>query len=198
VINVPLLLHEWQLHRAATEGVLVQATVVAVGPSGSNTLVTFRLPASVDPSQTDRSAVVDPGSGAAAARTHEIEVRVLSGHPSVFHVDGQVRSWSAIAVAVVADLMVLVLIAFSLRLGGRLKRPSLVAVALGDARAGDEGSLLDKQEDGTYVINGEVRESDAAAMVLGLRDRDVTVRLEGHLNPVEVGGRAQVRASLVG
>ncbi len=55
----------------------------------------------------------------------------------------------------------LVLIALSLRLGGRIRRPGLVARALDDVREGDDGSLLDKQDDGTYVINGEVSEADA-------------------------------------
>ena len=48
------------------------------------------------------------------------------------------------------------------------------------------------------MINGEVSEADGSTLVVRLRDRDVTVRLEGYRNPVEVGGRALVRASLVG
>ena len=35
-------------------------------------------------------------------------------------------------------------------------------------------------------------------MVLRLRDRDVTVHLRDHHNPLNVGDRAQVRALLVG
>ncbi len=198
VINVPWLVHEWQLHRAATDGIRVEATVVGLSHSGDHAVVEFRLPTSLDPTQPTRTAVIDLTTAAAASRTQEIGVRVLSGHPSVYRVDGQVRSWGATAITLTADLLVLLLIALSFRLGGRIRRPRLVALALGDVREGEEGSLLDKQDDGTYVINGEVSEVDGSTLVLSLRDRDVTVRLEGHTNPVAIGGRAQVRASLVG
>jgi hypothetical protein len=198
VINVPWLTHEWQLHRAATDGIRVEATVVGLSHSGDHAVVEFKLPKSVDPSQQARTAVIDVTTAAAAARTRAIGVRVLDGHPSVFRVDGQVRSWGATAITLTADLLVLILIALSFRLGGRIRRPRLVAMALDDVREGEEGSLLDKQEDGTYLINGQVSEADASTLVLSLRDRDVTVRLEGHANEVAVGGRARVRASLVG
>jgi hypothetical protein len=84
------------------------------------------------------------------------------------------------------------------RLGGRIRRPALVAVALGDVEGGEEGSLLDKQADGTYVINGEVTEALGDSLVLALRERDVTVHLRGHVNPIDVGERAKVHAHLVG
>ena len=90
------------------------------------------------------------------------------------------------------------MVLLSWRLGGRLRRPALVAVALGDVEAGEEGSLLEKQDDGTYVINGEVSEAGADTLVLTLRDRDVTVHLRGHANAVEVGEPAKVHAHLVG
>ena len=198
VINVPWLTHEWQLHRAATDGTRVEATVVGLSRDGDKAVVSFRLPTSVDPSHQARTAVIDLTTAEAAARTRQIGVRVLDGHPSIYRVDGQVRSWGAAAITLTADLLVLLLIALSFRLGGRIRRPGLVAMALDDVREGEEGSLLDKQEDGTYLINGEVSEVDASSLVLSLRDRNVTVRLEGHINPVAVGGRARVRASLVG
>jgi hypothetical protein len=198
VINVPWLVHEWQLHRAATDGVRVEATVVGLTPSGDNAVVEFRLPSAVDPGEQVRTAKIDGTSAEAASRTGKIGVRVLEGHPSVYQVDGQLRGWGATAITLTADVLILVLILLSLRLGGRIRRPALVARALADVREGGEGSLLDKQDDGTYVINGEVRQADGSSLVLILRDRDVTVRLEGHHNPVAVGGRAEVRASLVG
>jgi hypothetical protein len=71
-------------------------------------------------------------------------------------------------------------------------------VALGDVEEGEEGSLLDKQDDGTYLINGEVSEAGADQLVITLRDRDVTVHLRGYTNPVDVGGRAKVLGHLVG
>jgi hypothetical protein len=90
------------------------------------------------------------------------------------------------------------MVLLSWRLGGRLRRPPLEAVAVADVENGDEGSLLDKQEDGTYLINGEVAETRSESLVLRLRDRDVTVHLRDHHNPLSVGDRAQVRALLVG
>jgi hypothetical protein len=198
VVNVPWLVHEWQLHRAATDGIPVQATVLGLGRAGDDAIVEFRLPTSVDPSQDVRTARIDSASAAAAARTRVIGVRVLDGHPSVYQVDGQIRGWGATAITLIADVLILFLVALSFRLGGRIRRPTLTARALADVREGEAGFLLDKQDDGTYLINGEVSEADASTLVLTLRDRSVTVRLEGHTNPVSVGGRAWVRASLVG
>jgi hypothetical protein len=91
-------------------------------------------------------------------------------------------------------LMVLV----SWRFGGRLRRPTLVGVAVEDVQNGAEGSLLDKQDDGTYVINGEVTRAGPSSLVLTLRDRNVEIHLRDHENPIAVGERARVRAQLVG
>jgi hypothetical protein len=198
VINAPYLLHEWQLHRAATDGVDVTATVSGVSLSGDDALVAFRLPESVDPGRDVRTVRVQRDVGAAAARTHELDVRVLRGHPSVFHVDGQVRSWGGFLITAVADLLIVVMLLLAWRLGGRIRRPALEAVAVTDVESGEEGSLLDKQDDGTYVINGEVAEASDRSLVLRLRDRDVTVHLRDHHNPFAVGARARVRALLVG
>jgi hypothetical protein len=198
VINVPFAVHAWQLHRVDSHGLQVSATVVAVEQVGNDARVGFRLPASVDPGQQVRTAKVDGAAGAAAARTHEVAVRVLEGHPAIYSLDGQIRGRGPLYLTVGADLMILVLVLLRLRLGGRLRRPPLVALALGDVEEGDDGSLLDKQVDGSYLINGELAEADEASLLLVLRDRDVTVHLQGHGNPVAVGDRAKVRAQLVG
>jgi len=198
VINVPFLVSEWQQHRVTTEGVRVTAPVVGVTPLGDQAEITFRLPKSVDPSRTARSAKVDRAAGLRAARTHRVEVRVLKGHPAVFRLDGQVRSYASLIITVAADVLVLLMLLLSWRLGGRIRRPGLVGVAVEDVQAGVDGSLLDKQDDGTYVINGEVSEAGPSRLVLVLRDRDVTIHLRDHTNPVAVGERARVRAQLVG
>jgi hypothetical protein len=198
VVNVPYLLHVWQVHRAQSEGVHVTATVTGVGISGDDAIVAFRLPKSVDSAQDLRTVKVDRETGAAAASTQRLDVQVLSGNPDVFYVDGQVTSRAGLFLTVGADLLILVLILFSWRLGGRLRRPPLEAVAVADVENGEEGSLLDKQDDGSYLINGEVAEAGEASLVLRLRDRDVTVHLREHHNPLSVGDRAQVRALLVG
>jgi hypothetical protein len=198
VINVPYGLHEWQLHRVATSGEKVTATVVGVGQAGDDSDVAFRLPSSVDDQQTVRTAKVDRAVGLQAARTKQIQVRVLEGHPAVFHIDGQVRSNGALIAILVADALVALMLLLAWRLGGRIRRPTLVGVAVEDVRSGGEGSLLDKQDDGTYVINGEVARTGPSSVLLSLRDRDVEIHLRDHENPIAVGERAQVRAQLVG
>lgn len=198
VINVPYALHEWQLHRVATSGDKVTATVVDVRLAGDDADIAFRLPASVDEDQKVRTARVHRDVAVEAARTRMLQVRVLDGHPAVFHVDGQIRSWVGLIFTLVADALVAVMLLLSWRLGGRLRRPTLVGIAVEDVRSGDEGSLLDKQDDGTYLINGEVTSTGPASLVLALRDRRVEIHLRDHDNPVGVGGRARVRAQLVG
>lgn len=198
VINVPYALHEWSLHRVATSGDRVTATVVDVTPVGGGANVSVKLPVAVDPKQPVRTAKVDTEDARVAERTGQIGARVLDGHPSVFHLDGQVRSNAALTITLVADLLVALMLLLSWRLGGRIRRPRLVGVAVEDVSSGDEGSLLDPQEDGTYLINGEVAVTGPSSLVLSLRDRDVEIQLRDHENPIAVGGRARVRAQLVG
>ena len=133
-----------------------------------------------------------------AERTQQIDVRVLDGNPDVFHVDGQIRGWGGLILTLVADALILLMILLSWRLGGRIRRPTLVGIAVEDVQGGDHGSLLDKQDDGTYLINGEVASTGPSSVVLTLRDRDVEIHLRDHENRVAVGERARVRAQLVG
>lgn len=198
VINVPYALHEWEQHRVATSGEQVTATVVEVTPDGDVANVAVKFPASIDPKQPVHTARVDAAAAREAERTKQIGARVLKGHPSVFHLDGQVRSNAALVVTVVADVLVALMLTLSWRLGGRIRRPTLVGVAVEDVRHGDDGSLLDKQDDGTYLVNGEVASTGPSSLVLALRDRDVEIHLRDHENPVAVGARARVRAQLVG
>jgi hypothetical protein len=58
--------------------------------------------------------------------------------------------------------------------------------------------LLDKQDDGTYLVNGQVARIGPSSLVLSLRDRDVEIHLRDHENPIGVGERATVRVQLVG
>jgi hypothetical protein len=199
VINVPFAVHAWTLHRAAADGVHVTATVVSVSPAGDDEVITFRLPKDVDDKQAVRSVKTDHAVGVDAARTRQLDVQVLRGNPGAFHVDGQVGSAAPLILTSAADAFLAVVLLFSWRLGGRIRRPTLVGVALEDVRAGVEGSVLDKQLDGTYDVNGEVGTStDPSMLVLVLRDRDVEIHLRDHENPVPVGERARVRVQLVG
>ena len=198
VINVPYGLYEWQQHRLSTSGDQVTATVVDVSDRGDSADLAFRFPASVDQEQKVRTVRVDHDVALQAARTQQVRVRILDGNPDAFHVDGQVRSRGGLVLTLVADSLILLMIVLSWRLGGRIRRPTLVGIAVEDVQRGDEGSLLDKQGDGTYLINGEVASADDTSFVMALRDRDVEIHLRDHENPVEVGQRARVRAQLVG
>ena len=198
VINVPYAVYQYRIHRVSSDGVQVTATVVSAEQAGDDVVLALRFPASIDPDQRVRSVRVDAAAGAAAVQAGEVDVRVLEGHPAVFELEGQKRSHGSTIITLGADVLVLVMILLMWRLGGRIRRPALVAVALGDVEGGEQGSLLDKQVDGTYVINGEVTEALADSLVLALRERIVTVHLRGHANPVDVGAQAKVHAHLVG
>jgi hypothetical protein len=198
VINLPYGLHVWSERRVATDGERVTATVVDVHESGDDADISFRFPRSVDPDQKVRSVRVHQDVAARASRTGTLDVRVLEGEPDVFHVDGQVHSWGGLVLVVIADALLLLMLLLTWRLGGRLRRPTLVGIAVEDVRTGEEGSLLDKQEDGTYLVNGQVASTGPSSLVLTLRDRNVEIQLRDHENPVGVGERAQVRAHLVG
>ena len=198
VINAPFVLYRYQLHRLASQGVQVTATVVSTGQAGNDVELGLRFPPSIDPDQSVHSVRVDAAAGSAATRTRKADVRVLEGHPGVFELPGQKRGHAAAILTVGADVLVLLMVLLSWRLGGRLRRPALVAVALGDVESGEDGSLLDRQDDGTYLINGEITEAEQDSLVLTLRDRNVIVRLQGHANLVDVGERAKVHAHLVG
>ena len=198
VINLPYVVYQYRIHRVSSDGVQVTATVVSADQAGGDVVLELRFPASVDPDQRVRSARVNATAGAAAVQSGEVDVRVLEGHPAVFELEGQKRSHGSTIITLGADVLVLIMILLMWRLGGRLRRPALVAVALGDVEDGEEGSLLDKQDDGTYVINGEVTEALVDSFVLTLRERNVTVHLRGHANPIDVGEQAKVHAHLVG
>jgi hypothetical protein len=198
VINVPYGLYEWQQHRLRTSGTEVTATVLGVRDHGGDADIAFRFPKSIDSEQKARSARVQLDVAREAGRTHEVGVRILDGNPDVFHVDGQVHSWAGLVLTLVADALVLLMVLLSWRLGGRIRRPTLVGIAVEDVQDGEDGSLLDKQPDGTYLINGEVASTGPSSLVLTLRDRDVEIHLRDHENTVAVGEQARVRAQLVG
>jgi hypothetical protein len=198
VINLPYGLYKWQQHRVTTSGDEVTATVLEVRDRGDQADVAFRFPASLDDDQKARSVRVQRSVGDQAESTGQIDVKVLDGNPDVYHVDGEVQGQGGLILTLVADALVLLMVLLSWRLGGRIRRPTLVGIAVEDVRDGEAGSLLDKLDDGTYLINGEVASTGPSSLVLTLRDRDVEIQLRDHENTVAVGERARVRAQLVG
>jgi hypothetical protein len=199
VINLPWVLNQWQQHRVATSGVVVTGTVVSERPSGGgNGWVDFTFPASIDPSGKVRTAEVDPATYAEAGNTKQVTVRVLSDRPTAYKVQGQRPSHLGTIVTLIGDALVGFLLLLSMRFGGRLRRPALIARAVGDVEGCPPGSALDKQPDGTHVIRGEVKELRGDTVVIDLGDRDVTVHLDGYANPIGEQQPAQVHARLVG
>ncbi len=198
VINLPYASYRWHQHRVQTSGDVVTATVLGVRDHGDQADLAFRFPASLHDEQKARTVRLERGVADEARRTGQIDVRVLDGNPDIYYVPGQVQSSSGLILTFVADSLVLLMILLSWRLGGRIRRPTLVGIAVEDVRDGEEGSLLDKLDDGTYLINGEVASAGPSSLVLTLRDRDVEIQLRDHENPVAVGERARVRAQLVG
>ena len=131
VINVPYALHEYQLHRAATSGIRVSATVVGVTAAGSDTDVSFRLPTSIDAKQSIRTVKVNGDVGRRAAQTRQLSVRVVKGDPGAFHAEGQVRTWAGLIITVVADLLVAGMLLLSHFVGGLWRMGWQTALALG-------------------------------------------------------------------
>jgi hypothetical protein len=199
VINLPWVFSTYRMHQVDTDGLRVTATITAArGAGAGRELVQFTFPKSIDPGQKVRSATIDAATFTATHQSRRIGARVLAGDPAAYRLDGQVRSHVAGIATLIGDALVALLVLLGLRLGRANRRPPLVAVALDDVQEGGPESLLDKQPDGTYVICGEVRELGTDSMVLALRDRDVTVHLQGHANPVGAQEAARVRAHLVG
>lgn len=199
VINLPWVVNQWQQHRVSTSGVEVVGTVTSTRPSsGGNGWVDFTFPSQIDARGKVRTAEVDPATYQAARTTQQVTVRVLADSPSTFHVVGQRPSHLGTVVTVIGDLMVGFLVLLAYRFGGRVRRPPLVARALGDVEGCPPGAALDKQPDGTHVIRGEIKERRVDSILLDLGDRDVTVHLDGHTNPVDDQQPAQVHARLVG
>lgn len=198
VINLPYGLFRWQQHRVQTSGDVVTATVVGVRDQGDQADLAFQFPASLHDEQKARSVRVERAVADRAKRSGQIDVRVLDRNPDIYYVQGQVQSSGGLVLTFVANALVLLMVLLSWRLGGRIRRPTLVGIAVEDVRDGEDGSLLDKLGDGTYLINGEVASTGPSSLVLTLRDRDVEIQLRDHENPIAVGERACVRAQLVG
>ena len=127
LINVPYALHQWQLHRVATDGIQVTATVVVGRRRGDDVVLAFRLPASVDPSRP----CGPPGSTRPPVPPPSARARSTSGSSRVIprSTSSTARSGATARPILTLGADVLVAAAWSLlswRLGGRLRRPALV------------------------------------------------------------------------
>ncbi|NYD43907.1 hypothetical protein [Nocardioides panaciterrulae] len=201
MINLPWAhsaLQRWELgHRGTDLTVpLVASRVIGSGADAQH-YISFSYPERIDPQHGTWLALVDGAAYDAALARHRVEVRVLPGHPSVYTVQGQVRSHAGLVITVGLDLLLVLLVWLFWRFRSRL-RPRLRAVAVADVAPGEPGGLLDRLEDGAYLIRGQITQIDGDELLLDLGDRLVVVALDGHANPVGHREVAEVRGLLVG
>ena len=201
MINLPWAhstFQRWELGRRGTDltAPLADSRMIGSG-ADADYYVSFSYPKRIDPQHGTWFAQVDREAYDAALSRHRVEVRVLPGHPSIYTVQGQVRSHGGVVITLALDLLLVLLIWLFWRFRSRL-RPRLHAVAVEDVAPAEPGGLLDRLEGGVYLIRGEVAEIDGDELLLDLGDRLVTVTLDGHANPVGHREVAEVRGLLVG
>lgn len=198
VLTFPLVNSLLTRSRVDRDGVDVTATVAKVVDDDGRYLVAFRLPEDVDPAQVAYSAVVSRATYDKARTTDEVSVRVLEDEPRRHHVEGEIYSRSPWIFTLVADVIVLVIGLWWVKVGRR--RPNLKMLAMRDVEAAaedDEAGLTPETGD-MYVVIGAVTTSDGPSVTIALEDRQVEVRLNGYDNHVEVGSVARAWGLLVG
>jgi len=200
VVNLPLLNHAWTQWRLDRSGVDVTATVTShrlVDPGGDvSHRIWFIFPADIDAGRSTRRAEVEKSTYDDAVASGRIGVRVVENDPAVFRADGAVTSRVLLVVTLIADAILVVAFLLWRRFRDRL-RPPLRTVALGDVESCEPGALLDRLEEGLYLVRGEVAHVEDGRLVLEVGDRSVEVLLDGHHNPVGRRQPAQVRARLI-
>ncbi|MFC6286975.1 hypothetical protein ACFP3Q_17720 [Nocardioides sp. GCM10027113] len=198
LVNVPLVQSLWLDWRVERSGVEVTGTVTeqrVSDPDGDPRYwIAFRLPATVDPARDQWPAQVEEETYDRASTTGEVRVRVLPDRPSAHEVKGEVRRWAGLVTTLVVDGLLVLVLLILWRSGGR---PDLVPVrmsAVADLEPSPPGAVLEEQDDASYIVRGEVVETDEHEVVLVVGDRVVVIVLDGHRNPVLPPESAQVRA----
>lgn len=201
LVNLPLAHSTWTTSRVERSGVDVTATVTDTRAmsSGDETgyLVEFVLPEDVDPAQERWTARVDDATHEQALETQELAVRVLPDQPSAYVVEGQVANRVGLWITLAADLFLLLMGFLLLRFRGR-GATSLELVATEDLVRCKPGSVLERLDGLTYVVQGEVLEIGPDLVVLDLGDRRVRVHLDGHANPAGHQQPVRVTGRMVG
>lgn len=201
LVNLPLVHSTWTRSQVARDGVDVVATVTDTRrvESGDEVgyLVEVQFPAEVDPEQLLWTAQVDEASYDEAVATERLGARVLPDDPAAYRVDGQVTSRVGLVVTLLADVLLLLVGLLLWRFRSR-GAPALELVATEDLVRCRPGSLLERLEGLTYVVEGEVLEIGDDQVVLDLGDRRVRVHLDGHHNPAGHQQPVRVTGRMVG
>jgi hypothetical protein len=188
VINLPLAhstYYSWRLDR---DGVRTEATVVdtqRVPPEGDDATYTveFRFDRAIDPEQREWFATVDEDTYDEASADRLISVRVLPDRPATYEADGQRQSSLPWVITILGDLTLLGVALLYWR-----NRPAtdldLRLVATADVERCKPKPRLERLEDGSYVVCGDVIAIEDDAIVLEVGEHTVHVDLDGHANPV--------------
>jgi len=145
--------------------------------------VQFVFDREIDPDQASWSAQVDEATYDAAVATEQIDVRVLPDNASAYEANGQVSSGLGLVITLFADLVLVGMVALLWRYRGP-HSPDLHLVATEDVARARPGSSLERLDEESYAVVGEVVAIDDDGLVLDLGDRRVRVDLDGHANPV--------------
>lgn len=187
VINLPMAHSAWYAWRLDRDGVQTEATVVdtqRVPPDGDGKyVVEFRFDRVLDPGQRVWFAQVDAATYDAAEADDRIGARVLPSRPATHEVDGQQQSSLPWVITLLGDVMLLAIALLYWR-----TRPTpgleLRLVATADVERCKPKASLERLEDGSYVVCGEVSGIEDDAIVLDVGEQSVRVELAGHANPV--------------
>lgn len=206
-INLPLA-DSWRRDRQiGSEGVTESAAVMPTGDPADR-LVVVTLPEAVfaalgqqagssGPSLEQTVTRLEPSAYEEALAAGTVPVRYLPGDPTRFRVEGADRGNAFVVVAVMADLLLLLFAVFLLRYRDRM-RPEIHLQATADLRRCPPAGLLERQDDGSYLVAGEVLETGPEEVLLQVADRKVRVFLAGHANPVGHQQPAEARGVIVG
>lgn len=186
VINLPMVHSSWYAWRLDRDGVRTEATVVdtrQVPPEGDGkNVVEFRFDRVLDPGQRVWFAHVDEATYDAAEADERIGVRVLPARPATHETDGQEKSSLPWVITLLGDVMLLGIALLYWR-----TRPSgaeLRLVATADVERCKPKPSIERLDDGSYVVCGEVCGIDDDAIVLEVGEHTVRVELDGHSNQV--------------
>lgn len=190
LVNTPLVHGAWLGHRLDRDGVDTQAEVV----EAQDGLVVLRMPADVDPGRTELPVRLS-GSAADVEEGDRVAVRVLPDDPGTFEAAGQAGNGLLYGLVAFADVVLLGFLL--LLLAHRRRQPgTLRLVATADVERARPGASLEEQDDGGFVVVGEIAVIDDDGIELDLGDRTVRIDLAGHRNPIGYQQPARVRARL--
>lgn len=187
VINLPLAhgaYYGWRLDRDGvdTRAVVVDTRLVPEDAEDPEHVVEFRFDRDLDPEQRTWFADVDPDTYERAEADGRLAVRVLPDRPATHEAEGQQSGSLPLVITLLGDLMLLgvAVLYWRFRPTGR----DLHLLATADVERCKPGVVVERRDDGLYVVCGDVREIEDGRIVLDLGDQVAHVDLDGHLNEV--------------